>query len=109
MTWVILVAMAFITFTSRYAFFSTLYTLHISPKGQRFLNFTAPATLTAMWVPIAFMPEGELWVGTSNAYLTSAGVAILLSLLTKRTLLVVFTSMIVFFLLTGLHRLPDAG
>lgn len=109
MTWVTLVAMAFITFTSRYAFFSTLYPLHISQKGQRFLNFTAPATLTAMWVPIAFMPEGELWVGTSNPYLTSAGVATLLSLLTKRTLLVVLTSMIVFFLLTGFHRLPDIG
>lgn len=102
-TYAILITMAIITFSSRYAFFSNGLTFQMGPKLRKFLDFTAPAVLTAMWVPIVFMPDGTLAVDISNNYIAPALIAIVLSAITKRTLLTVAVSSTIFFVLNNYH------
>ncbi|MEH6816467.1 MAG: AzlD domain-containing protein, partial [Pseudoalteromonas distincta] len=47
--------MACITFFTRYLFLHRALPFKVGPKMQQFLSFSAPAVLTAIWVPIVFL------------------------------------------------------
>ena len=69
----------------------------LGPKVKRLLSYTAPAVMTAMWLPIVFLGHQE----SSNDFITSpfliAGVAtVIFSLKIKNTLAVVMFGMSVF-------------
>jgi branched-subunit amino acid transport protein len=90
--------MALITFTARYAFFSTALKYELGAKTQCFLSFTAPCILTAMAAPIVFGSINNASQLT-NPYLLAGIFTIIISLLIKNTLLVVVFSMSIFSLI----------
>ncbi|MCJ8320782.1 MAG: AzlD domain-containing protein [Colwellia sp.] len=91
-----IVLMALITFTTRYFFLHPNVPLRLGPKMVKFLSFSAPAVLTAIWVPIIFVQEQELVLSLYNPYLLGATVAIVLAVKGKSIYLSVGMSMLVF-------------
>lgn len=66
----------------------------LGPKLTRVLSFTAPSVLTAMWVPLVFLghqKSGGDFV--TSPFLISGIIAIILSLKTDKTLVVLALSM----------------
>ncbi|MCF2859174.1 AzlD domain-containing protein [Pseudoalteromonas sp. SMS1] len=92
-------ALACVTFATRYLFLIKHLPFTVGPKFLRFLSFSAPCVLTAIWVPIVFMPNGELVSDVGNPYILGAVVAILLALRFKNLYVTVFGSLAVFFAL----------
>ena len=98
--WLVLGGITCITFSCRYLFLSRLVSFELSPRIQRALSFTAPAVLTAMWVPIVFLGHQSSEAGFLNSPFLYAGLlTVLLSLKIKNTLAVVFIGMCDFMLL----------
>lgn len=92
-------AMTLLVFVSRYLFLEPRLPLRLNPQAQRLLSYSSPAVLTAIWAPIVFMPEQELWVTPDNPYLIGALVAAVMAWNTKNVLLTTFVSMAVFLVL----------
>ncbi|KOO08951.1 AzlD domain-containing protein [Vibrio hepatarius] len=92
-------AMTLLVFVSRYLFLEPRLPLRLNPQAQRLLSYSSPAVLTAIWAPIVFMPEQELWVTPDNPYLIGALVAAVMAWKTKNVLLTTFVSMAVFLVL----------
>lgn len=64
-----------------------------------FLSFSAPAVLTAIWVPIIFIQDKQLNISTTNPYLISATVAVFLAYRFKNVYLTLLLSGGLFILL----------
>ncbi|MEO2268930.1 AzlD domain-containing protein [Pseudoalteromonas sp. YIC-656] len=94
-----LLVMAAITFSSRYLFLHRSLPFRVGPKMQRFLSFSAPAVLTAIWVPIALLPDGKWQISYTNPYLIAALVAIATAYKTQSIYATTLVSMAVFFAL----------
>ncbi|OKY27963.1 AzlD domain-containing protein [Thalassotalea sp. PP2-459] len=77
MTLLIIVLMAMITFLSRYLFLHPSLPLKLSPRVGHFLSFSAPAVLTAIWVPIIFIRDEQLALSVNNPYLIAGITSIL--------------------------------
>jgi len=91
-----IVLMALITFTTRYLFIHPSVPLRLGPKMVKLLSFSAPAVLTAIWVPIIFIQEQELVISPTNPYILGATVAIVFAAKGKSIYLSVGMSMLVF-------------
>jgi branched-subunit amino acid transport protein len=63
-----------------------------------FLNFSAPAVLTAIWVPIIFVKDNKLDLSPTNPYLLAAIVAIIVAKKTNNVYLTLVFSVAVFVL-----------
>lgn len=104
MIWIGILMMALLTFTSRYAFFSSRIKLTMNPSFQRFMGFTAPAILTAIWVPIVFSPSLEVfeknlnlnWQQLMTPELIAGLGTMMVSCLTRHTLVTVSLGMIMY-------------
>ncbi|SGY85507.1 AzlD domain-containing protein [Moritella viscosa] len=93
----VLGGMACITFSCRYLFLSRSVSFELSRRIKRALSFTAPAVLTAMWVPIVFLGHQSSEMAFFNSPFLYAGLlTVLLSLKIKNTLAVVFIGMCAF-------------
>jgi len=99
--WLVLGGMACITFSCRYLFLSRIVSFELSPRIKRALSFTAPAVLTAMWVPIVFLGHKSSEMAFFNSPFLYAGLlTVLLSLKIKNTLAVVSIGMCAFAILS---------
>jgi len=83
MTLMTIFLLAIITFFSRYCFLHPSLPIKIGAKLSNFLSFSAPAVLTAIWVPIIFIREDRLAINLNNPYLIAATIAVLVSIKTK--------------------------
>lgn len=92
MTLVTILLMALITFLTRYLFIHPKIPLRLNAKVVSFLSFSAPAVLTAIWVPIIFIREGELALSLTNPYIIAATVAVLLASKKVNIYLILLTS-----------------
>ncbi|MEI8593046.1 AzlD domain-containing protein [Photobacterium sp. Hal280] len=98
MIWLTILTMTLIIFTSRYLFLEPRLPIKLNHQTQRFLGYSSPAVLTAIWAPIVFLPEkNTVDITYSNPYLIGAIVAIIIALKTKNVLLTAVISMVVFF------------
>jgi branched-subunit amino acid transport protein len=79
MTLTTIFLMAVITFLTRYLFIHPKIPLRLNARMISFLSFSAPAVLTAIWVPIIFIRKGELALSISNPYIIAASVAVILA------------------------------
>jgi branched-subunit amino acid transport protein len=91
-----ILAMTALVFLSRYLFLEPKLPLKLNPQAQRLLSYSSPAVLTAIWAPIVFMPEKELWIAPNNPYLISAIIAALIAWKTKNVLMTTIVSMLIF-------------
>ncbi|MFT5757356.1 MAG: branched-subunit amino acid transport protein [Alteromonadaceae bacterium] len=96
MTLLTILLMASITFTTRYLFLHPALPIKLSPQMSRLLNFSAPAVLTAIWVPIICVHDDNLVGSLSDPYLMAATVAILVSIKTQSVYWTVGFSMLTF-------------
>lgn len=96
MTLLTIVLMAVITFTTRYLFIHPKVPIRLGAKMVSFLSFSAPAVLTAIWVPIIFIHDNALNISLTNPYILSASVAIIIAAKSKSIYLTLITSVIVF-------------
>ncbi|MBB1479456.1 AzlD domain-containing protein [Pseudoalteromonas sp. SG41-2] len=71
--------MACITFFTRYLFLHRDLPFKVGPKMQQFLSFSAPAVLTAIWVPIVFVTDEGINLDWQNPYLSAAIAAIIVA------------------------------
>jgi branched-subunit amino acid transport protein len=94
-----ILAMTALVFLSRYLFLEPSVPLRMNARAQRFLSYSAPAVLTAIWAPLVFAPEGELWLAPGNPYLLAGLAAVLLIWKTGNVLLTTVLSMGLFLLL----------
>ena len=97
MIWLIIVGMASLVFISRYIFLEPKLPLTLSKNTQQFLNYSAPAVLTAILAPIVLVRENTLNITLDNNYLIGAVIACMLAYFTRNTLLTALVSMGVFF------------
>lgn len=91
-----ILAMTLLVFASRYLFIEPKLPLKLNPQAQRLLSYSSPAVLTAIWAPIVFLPEQELWISTENPYLIAAVVAAIIAWKTGNVLLTTIVSMLIF-------------
>ena len=104
MTLLTICLMAAITFASRYLLIAPRFPIRLRAKMVNFLSFSAPAVLTAIWVPIILVRENQLVISITNPYLVAASVAIVVAAKSKSIYLTLFSSVAIFialrFLLT---------
>lgn len=100
MTLLTIVLLACITFFSRYLFLHPKLPLRMGAKMTHFLSFSAPAVLTAIWVPIIFIEDNSYNTSFNsdftNPYLLAATVAIITSYKSKNIYLTLGTSITTF-------------
>jgi branched-subunit amino acid transport protein len=99
MTLITIALLACITFFSRYLFLAPKLPLRIGAKITHFLSFSAPAVLTAIWVPIIFVKDNSFDSSLNNPYLLAATVAIVTAYKSHSVYLTLVTSISVFVLL----------
>lgn len=88
--------LALITFISRYLFVHPEMPVRLGAKMRSFLSFSAPAVLTAIWVPILFFQEGQLNLSITNPYLIAGTAAVCIAAKTKSIYLTLVVSLLVF-------------
>jgi branched-subunit amino acid transport protein len=98
MTLLTIFLMALITFTTRYLFIHPRLPVRLGAKMAKLLSFSAPAVLTAIWVPIIFIQQGELSVSFNNPYLIAATFAVIAAVKSKSIYLIMFIGLITFVL-----------
>jgi len=96
MTLLTIFLLAIITFTTRYLFLHPGLPVKLGPKVVSFLNFSAPAVLTAIWVPIIFVHDDTLNVNPLDPFVLSATIAVVISAKTKSIYWTVGVSVLVF-------------
>ncbi|MFT5592409.1 MAG: branched-subunit amino acid transport protein [Oceanicoccus sp.] len=89
--------MAGIIFLSRYGFLEPRLPITLNTATLKFLSYSAPAVLTAIWGPIVFVSEHSLNINWQNNYLLCAVISIVLAITTRNTLLTTILSMAIFF------------
>ncbi len=99
MIWLTLALMACITFFSRYLFLHKGLPFTVGPKAQRFLSFSAPAVLTAIWVPIVTVQDGQLALSLTNPYVGAAIVACLSAYFSRNIYITTLFGLASFFIL----------
>tara|TARA_R110000737_G_scaffold7031_3_gene21425 strand:- start:569 stop:886 length:318 start_codon:yes stop_codon:yes gene_type:complete len=98
MTLLTILLMAVITFSTRYLFIHPRLPVRLGAKMAKLLSFSAPAVLTAIWVPIIFIQQGQLNMSLQNPYLIAATFAIVTAAKSKSIYLTMFVGLIVFVL-----------
>ncbi len=96
MTLLTIVLMALITFSSRYLFIHPRIPVRLGAKMAKLLSFSAPAVLTAIWVPIIFIQQGQLSLSLQNPYLIAATFAVVAAAKSKSVYLTMFIGLIAF-------------
>ena len=96
MTLITILLLACITFCSRYLFLHPKLPLRIGVRMSHFLSFSAPAVLTAIWVPIIFIKDNSFHGSITNPYLVAATVAVITAYKSHSIYLTLGTSITVF-------------
>lgn len=99
MTLLTIILLACITFLSRYLFLHPKLPLRLGAKVTHLLSFSAPAVLTAIWVPIIFIKDDSFNSSLTNPYLLAATVAVITSYKSQNIYLTLTTSISTFIIL----------
>ncbi len=99
MIWLMIFSMSLLVFSSRYLFLEPRLPLRLGPRTLRFLGYSMPAVLTAIFAPIVFIQDNILAITLDNDYLVCGLLAAVLALLTRNTLITILVSMGLFFIL----------
>jgi branched-subunit amino acid transport protein len=99
MNYVLLIlGMALVTYVIRATVFVLGERVAFSPVVRTALGFVPVTVLTAIIVPMTVAPHGQgAEISWRNSQLVAAGVAVLVSALTKRPLLTIAVSLVTFF------------
>ncbi len=94
---VLLIAgMALVTFLIRYPALAILGRITLPDVLIRALRYVPVAVLTAIIVPIMLMPDGEMALSFSNAFLVAGIISVFIAWRTKNLLLTIVFGMVIF-------------
>jgi branched-subunit amino acid transport protein len=100
--WSLILAMAVITFATRYSLFA-LPNLRFPLLVRQGLHYVPSAVLSAIVIPGMFMPDGEHFdVALDNAYLLAGLATIAIAAWSRHLLATIGGGLLIFFLLRGL-------
>ncbi|MFT5781605.1 MAG: branched-subunit amino acid transport protein [Pseudomonas sp.] len=100
--WSLILAMAVITFATRYSLFA-LPNLRFPLLVRQGLHYVPSAVLSAIVIPGMFMPDGEHFdVALDNAYLLAGLASIAIAAWSRHLLATIGGGLLIFFLLRGL-------
>ncbi len=92
----LVLGMMAVTFAVRYPVLVLVGRIRLPPSVLGALKFIPPAVLTAIIVPAVLVPEGQLAITYTNAYLVAGIVAGLLAWRTRNLLATIVVGMAVF-------------
>jgi branched-subunit amino acid transport protein len=69
MTFITILLLAALTFTTRYLFLEGRLPVRLGPNIKQLLSYSAPAVLSAICLPIIFIHDQQFNWATSNPYL----------------------------------------
>jgi branched chain amino acid efflux pump len=85
------------TFSVRYLLLPLSGRIRFAPGLQRALKYVPPAVLSAIIVPMAFMPDGQtLRISISNPYLVGTVFTVLIGWFSKNMMATIVGGMVVF-------------
>lgn len=91
---VLLIAgMGAVTMATRIPLLMLLSRRNLPPALESALKYVPPAVLSAIILPIVFMPSGELDLSTGNASLVASLVAVIVAWRTRNLLLTIILGM----------------
>ncbi|GGH94811.1 branched-chain amino acid transport [Pseudomonas fluvialis] len=98
-TWLLILGMLLITFTTRYSLFAWSHLQF--PEGlRRALHYVPIAVLSAIVVPGMLLPDGQHWaLRADNAYLLAGLASILVAAVTRHLLATIASGLLLFFVL----------
>lgn len=100
--WSLILAMAVITFATRYSLFA-LPNLRFPLLVRQGLHYVPSAVLSAIVIPGMFMPDGQHFdVALDNAYLLAGLASIAIAAWSRHLLATIGGGLLIFFLLRGL-------
>lgn len=92
----LIAGMALVTFAVRYPLLALVGRIPLPDALVRALRYVPVAVLTAIIVPMMFMPDGELAVTPSNTFLIAGIAAGVIAWRTKNLLLTIVLGMAIF-------------
>ncbi len=95
---ILILGMLAVTFSVRYIPLVLVGRIELPKRVFRALRYVPVAVLTAISVPAALMPQGDVDFRLSNAYLYAAIIAVLIAWRTKNLLYTIAGGMLVFLL-----------
>jgi len=95
---IMIVGMMAVTFGVRYPVLAITGRITLPPPVLNALKFIPPAVLSAIIVPALLIPDGELDIGYTNAYLVAGLFAAVVAWRRKNLLLTIVVGMAVFWL-----------
>ena len=100
MIYLMIVAMGLVVFFNRYVFLEPKVAIRLPKLLERMLHYAAPCLLAAICVPIVFYDDAGAWRGVAkNAYVYAGLVCCVLAWFTRRVLLSMALSLVVFYTL----------
>lgn len=100
--WYAIIGMMALTVMTRASFLVFGQKLVFPGWLSRALHYVPAAVLTALIVPMALAPAGNVDISWRNAYLVGTLVAAVVALLTRKTLLAIIISFVVYILMKWL-------
>ncbi|MBS1154696.1 MAG: AzlD protein [Proteobacteria bacterium] len=94
--WLVILGMALATLPVRASFLVFGHRLVFPPLLHRALHYVPAAVLTALIVPMALAPKGEVDISLGNAYLIGTLVAGVVAFASRKTLLAIVVSFAVY-------------
>lgn len=94
----IILGMFSVTFGIRFCLFAKANKVVMPNWIEGALGFVPISVLSAIIVPMVFMPEGELEIGLDNPWLLGALAAFIVGLIKQNQLLTILVGVVVFYL-----------
>lgn len=99
MIWMLIAGLSLIVFVNRYIFLSPQFSFSLPVFVEKMLKYAAPCLMISMCIPIIFYDHHQLRAGVNNVYLWSAIFTILITLWTRKMLLSISMSLLLFYVL----------
>ena len=104
MSWWLLLCLALIVFFNRYILLEPKVIIRLPWIIQQMLQYSAPCLLIAICAPIIFFQGDQLRPQMLNPYFISAGLCVILALLSQRLVLNFVSCLICFYALNYLLK-----
>lgn len=97
MSWTLLIGLAMVTFFNRYVFLEPKTRIVVPQFVMSMLNYAAPCLMISIAMPIVFF-DHHVWKGiVQNSYFYGAVFCILMTVVTRKLLMSIVTSLVFFY------------
>lgn len=98
--WLLIIGLSVIVFVNRYVFLEPKFTFQLPVFIEKMLKYAAPCLMISVCIPIIFYNGEQFREMTNNIYLVSAILTIFITLKTRKMLLSIVMSLLIFYSLS---------